>query len=102
TIGAHNLVFAQGSLGSLEAFDAGTPFLSQLHDDLAAILDTVLTTQGDADGLSQTINDHILQRLTAATSQVATPPRLLVVWLDPGTFEITSPTGQSISYDIIE
>jgi hypothetical protein len=99
-ITADNLVLPAGPLGSFSAFDAGTPFLSQLHDDLAAILDSALTEQGDDPGISQRINDHIRERMAAALGQLATPPSLLVVWLDPGSFVITEPAGGGASYDI--
>jgi hypothetical protein len=99
-ITADNLVIPAGPLGSFSAFDAGTPFLSQLHDDLAAILDGELTEQGDAPDLSQRINDHIRERMAAALGQLAAPPSLLVVWLDPGSFVITEPAGGGVSYDI--
>jgi hypothetical protein len=90
-----------GPRGSFLTFNEGkSSFLSQLHDDLAAILDGTLTNQGDDPNLSQRINDHIHQRLTAATAQVASPPRLLAIWLDPGSFENTDPNGDSLSYDI--
>src|SRR5207247_1808958 len=39
---ARGLVPAGGALGSFAAFKAGTPFLTQLHDDLGALLDAGL------------------------------------------------------------
>jgi hypothetical protein len=99
TVEAHDLVLAAGALGNFNALKQGSPFLAQLHDDLSAILDSVLSDRGDDPQLSAQINGEIRDRIAAALAQVAIPG-LLVVWLDPGSFDLTDPGGGTLTYDI--
>jgi hypothetical protein len=81
---ALDLVFAAGPLGSFDVFKTGTAFLTQLHDDLGAVLDAELSQLGDDPAVSATINVQILDRFDPAlgpSGQRAVA--FLVIWLDP-------------------
>jgi hypothetical protein len=78
------LVSASEALGSLAAWQNGTPFLSQLHDDLNAILDAQLTARGDSHTISPTIDNQVVTRVDPAVGAPGERPvGVLVIWLDP-------------------
>ncbi len=54
-----DLVSASLPLGDLAVWQTGTPFLTQLHDDLGALLEATLTALGDAPTISPAINSQI-------------------------------------------
>jgi hypothetical protein len=94
------LVVAAGPLGSFGAFKAGTPFLSQLHDDLGALLDAQLTSVGDAPSVTARLLAQIQARLDPALGQPGQRPTdVLVLWLDPVPLALTGPGGDSVVYD---
>jgi hypothetical protein len=96
---ATDLVFAEGALGDLGAFQAGTPFLTQLHDDLGALLDAGLTERGDDPTIPDTLDAQILDRFTSALGPAAVRPvAVLVIWLDPPTIGLVDPSGQRVIY----
>src|SRR5207248_11594748 len=81
---ARDLVFAAGALGDFGIFQAGTPFLTQLHDDLGALLDAELSRRGDSPVIPGTIDSQILDRFNPALGPVGQRPvAVLVIWLDP-------------------
>lgn len=81
---ALDLVFAAGALGNFDAFETGTPFLTQLHDDLGAVLDAELSLRGDDPAIPTTINNQILDRFNPALGPPGQRPvGVLVIWLDP-------------------
>src|SRR5262249_39500428 len=81
---ARDLVFAAGALGDFDAFRAGTPFLTQLHDDLGALLDAELSRLGDHPAVPGTIDGQILDRFDAGLGPAGQRPvAVLVIWLDP-------------------
>jgi hypothetical protein len=94
------LVAAAGPLGSFGAFKAGTPFLSQLHDDLGALLDAQLTSAGDTPGITTELLSQIQARLAPALGAFGQrPTNVLVLWLDPVPLGLTSPDGGAVVYD---
>jgi FG-GAP-like repeat len=81
---ALNLVFAAGALGDFGIFQTGTPFLTQLHDDLSAVLDAELTRLGDQPSIPTTIDNQILDRFNPALGPIGQRTvAVLVIWLDP-------------------
>ena len=69
-------------LGNLAALQTGTPFLTQSHDDLGAILDAELTALGDDPSISTIIDSQIAARISSACplricpAQIRSPARL--------------------------
>src|SRR5262249_55207833 len=81
---ATDLVFAGGALGDLSVWQRGTPFLTQLHDDLSALLDARLTALGDDPSIPDAIDHQIVARFDPALGPPAVRPVAgLVIWLDP-------------------
>jgi FG-GAP-like repeat len=96
---ALNLVFAAGALGDFGIFQTGTPFLTQLHDDLSAVLDAELTRLGDQPTISTTIDNQILDRFDPALGPVGQRPvAILVIWLDPVSPTVVDAQGSRIVY----
>ena len=57
-----DLVSFSEALGNLVVWQIGTPYLTQLHDDLGALLDAQLTAFGDASTISPAIDSQIVAR----------------------------------------
>jgi hypothetical protein len=97
---ARDLVFAAGALGDFAAFEPGTPFLTQLHDDLGAVLDAELSRRGDSPVAPGTIDDQILDRFDPALGPVGQrPTAFLVIWLDPVSPTLIDSRGSRVVYD---
>lgn len=97
---ASNLVFAARALGDLAVFQTGTPFLTQLHDDLSALLDAELSRRGDSPGISGTINVQIVDRFSPALGPIGQRPvGMLVIWLDPLSPNFVDPQSSRIVYN---
>jgi hypothetical protein len=97
---APNLVLAPGTLGSFSGFTQGTPFLTQLHDDLGALLDATLTASGDDPALTPALLNQIVSRFGPALGPPGQrPTSMLVVWLDPGSVDLEDPNGHQTSYN---
>jgi len=109
TNGSHflvdNLVTA-GTGPNPEAIANGTPFLTQLQNDLSALLDSQLEQQGDAPTITGVLNQEILARFTAALITTSTASMghwtvpIGVIWLDPVSLGVKSPQGQQASYNL--
>jgi hypothetical protein len=90
-----DLVFADTALGDLAVWQAGTPFLTQLHDDLGALLDARLTALGDDPGITGAIDRQILDRFNPALGAPAERPvGVLVLWLDPVPVDLFGSSGR--------
>jgi hypothetical protein len=100
-ISASNLVAAAAGQPNFSTWLQGTPFLSQLHDDLSAILDGSLTSRGDDPAISAQINDHLRDRLVPALAGAGSQ-RVLVLWLDPTGIDLEDSEGGSILYELNE
>ena len=84
---ASELVAPAGNLGDFRAWEVGTPFLTQLHDDLGVLLDAGLTNQGDSDGraITAALNRQIQGRVIPGLSAPGRRPiAVLVGWLRGG------------------
>src|SRR5262249_12761160 len=98
---ASDLVLAAGALGSFDVWHNGTPFLSQLHDDLGAVLDAQLTTLGDASGITAGLLQQIKDRLTPALGAPGQRPTgVLVLVLDPVSATLQNSSGDQIDYNV--
>jgi hypothetical protein len=95
-----DLVLPSGLLGDLSVWQTGTPFLTQLHDDLAALLDAALTTQGDALSISDALDNQILDRFNPALGAPGERPLgVLVIWLDPVVADLEGPANNRVVYN---
>ena len=84
-----------GSLANLAVWQAGTPFLTQLHDDLGALLVDLLTALGDDPSISATIDSQIVARFDPALGAPEERPiGVLVIWLDPVSVDLYASNGQ--------
>ncbi len=91
------LVTAGGAVGDPSVWKAGTPFLSQLHDDLAALLDARLTKLGDSQTISAMIDRKIVDRFDPALG--TRPFAVLVIWLDPVIVDLDGGSRGRASFD---
>jgi hypothetical protein len=100
------VVAPSGTAGDLSGFAQGTPFLTQLDDDLSALLDQALAEKGDDPGITAALNQQIEARFAAlyAAADPATratlPSSLAIIWLDPVSLDVKSPQGQRASYSL--
>jgi FG-GAP-like repeat len=91
-----DLVSASVPLDNLAALPTGTPFLTQLHDDLGAILDAELTVLGDDPSISTIIDSQIAARFAPALGAPdERPTAVLVIWLDPVIADLKGSKGQA-------
>jgi hypothetical protein len=98
---AADLVRKPGGVSDLGVWHAGTPFLTQLHDDLGALLDGGLTQQGDVPAIPVTLNAQILDRFSAGLGPPGQRPTgVLVIWLDPVSCGLQDPQGLRIDYSL--
>jgi hypothetical protein len=89
---AANLVAANGGPGSLSQFVTGTSFLTQMHNDLGALLDQLLRELGDDPTITPAITAQILARILPALDPSGTLG-LLVIWLDPVSINLADSEG---------
>ena len=90
-----------GKLGSLDEFAAGTRFLTQFYNDLATLLDSLLTAAGDQSATTQQIINQIVGRIGAALGPAG--QRLValeVLFLDPVSLQLVDPDGRALKYDL--
>jgi hypothetical protein len=98
---ASDLVTAGGPLGSFDIWNAGTPFLTQLHDDLGAVLDAGLTKLSDAAGVPLAVDEQIVSRFAPGLGPPdQRPTGVLVIWLDPQSFALADPGGKRVVYNL--
>ncbi len=103
SVEVNNLVapVAPVKLSNLNVLPKGTPFLSQLTDDLNALLQSAITANGDDPGITEALNDQIFARfapLFAARGSQA--PSIALIWLDPISLDVESPSGSAVSYSL--
>jgi hypothetical protein len=102
-ITATDLVLQSGSLGDIRALKAGNAFLTQLHDDLDALLNAKQTQQGQGNqaALTPALIDQVLHRLEQAlgtSGHRATTAVALI--LDPVSLSVVDPIGGSVDYNL--
>ena len=98
---ATGLVFPSGMLGNLGVWQTGTPFLSQLHDDLGATLDAQLNQVGDASTITGDMDSQILDTFNPALGPASQRPvGVLIIWLDPVSFSLIDPNRDRATYDL--
>ena len=88
-------------VGNLDVFQQGTKFLTQFHSDLGAILDSRLTSDGDAATISQDLLKQITDRFGPALGDVGKRlASLAIIFLDPVSIGLVDPEGRSFHYDL--
>ncbi|MGE3242498.1 MAG: FG-GAP repeat domain-containing protein, partial [Pirellulales bacterium] len=97
-----NLVRPTGALGDLNELEDGTNFLTQSHNDLGALLDSLLTALGDdpeiTDRLLQQIIAIVLPGLLGPNGEPIVP--LAVIPIDPTSIGLVAPDGASLTHDL--
>jgi hypothetical protein len=94
------LVKPASPLGSFATFAQGTSFLTQLQNDLGALLDSTLTSKGDDPGLTALLIQHIRKVLLPSLGDTASRPApVAVVFLDPVSIDLKSPEGNRTTYN---
>ena len=98
---ATDLVLQSGALGNLNTLKAGNAFLTQLHDDLSALLDAQKTEQGGQAQITPALIDQVLNRLEAGLGAPGHRTTTAVALLfDPVSIGVDDPDGDSIDYDL--
>ena len=98
---ATDLVLAAGALGSLNSLKGGNAFLTQLHDDLSAVLDAQKTAQGGQAEITPALIDQVLNRFDAGLGAPGSRTTSAVVLLfDPVSIGVDDPGGDSVDYDL--
>lgn len=94
-----NLVQPVGSQFSFGQIASGTAFLTQLHDDLGALLDSLLAQLGDDPTITAAITNQIQSRFEAAALG---DPQLtfFILWFDPVSLSLEDPQGARTVYDL--
>lgn len=85
--------------GGLEAFSAGTPFLTQLHNDLGAELDTLLNALGDDPSITPAITNQVLARFLPAYRALEGNVSLFIIWFDPVSIDLVDSGGTRTVYN---
>jgi hypothetical protein len=102
-IKATDLVLQSGALGDVHVLKAGNAFLTQLHDDLDALLNATQTQQGQGSpsALTPALIDQVLHRLEQAlgTSGHRTTTAVALI-LDPVSLSVVDPNGGSVDYNL--
>ncbi len=95
----HDLVPVSGGVGNLSAFSAGTGFLTDFHDELGALLDAQVTSQGDAPGITPALLDQA-QEVFNGTGAGGSGPSFLVLFLDPVALSLVDPQSKRTTFDL--
>ena len=99
-----NLVTPAGTPADPSSIAQGTPFLTQLQGDLGAMLDNLLTQNGDDPTITAALDSQILARFApsfaAGAGGPSSPTSYLIVWFDPVSLDLQSAQGQGVSYSL--
>jgi hypothetical protein len=95
-----HLVRPASHLGSFESFAQGTPFLTQLQNDLAALLAQLVAQHADDATITAALNEAARQLIETPDG----PPgnrlsSFLLIWLDPVGFDMVDPGNQRVTYN---
>ncbi len=81
-------------------FEQGTSFLTQMHNDLGAQLDALLTQLGDDPSISAELNRQILARCFPSWSAAGQSGSFLIIWLDPVSIDLADPGGNRAVFNL--
>ena len=96
-----DLVLPAGQLGDFSVFERGTRYLTQFHNNLAALLDAQLTQFGDESSITENLLSQIVATLGPALGPIGQRlASVLVIFLDPVSPYLIDPEGRSFSYDL--
>jgi hypothetical protein len=92
-----------GAAGGFGSWSSGNPSLTQLHDDLSALLDAALTQQSDAPSVSAALLQQIVDRFLPNPAVADSGQPIVAIWLDPVAIDLqdTGARGShTINYDL--
>lgn len=92
-----------GAAGGFGSWNSGNPSLTQLHDDLSALLDAALTQQRDAPSVSAALLQQIVDRFVPNPAIANSGQPIVAIWLDPVAIDLqdTGARGShTINYDL--
>jgi hypothetical protein len=84
--------------GSFTPWTTGTPFLTQMHDDLGSLLDSSLNQTSDDPNATSTLLQQIVSRVEPTFPGGQGAAGVLFLWLDPPSSRLDNPFG-SVVYD---
>ncbi len=83
------------------SFANGTPFLTQLHNDLGFTLDALLNKNGDNPGITGALNNQVLAKCLPTIQAEGSPPvNYLIIWLDPVSIDLADPGGNRAVFNL--
>jgi hypothetical protein len=97
---AGNLVAPAGEMGDFSSYQTGTTFLTQLHNDLGAELDSMLNLLGDHASITDALNNQIVSRFFPAWNEAGQPVTYLIIWLDPVSIDLADPGGSRAVFNL--
>ncbi len=97
-VAATNLVTPGGVAANLDTIVSGTPFLTQFHDDLGALLDALLNARGDDPAVTAFLNQQIVDRFGPGVDLSALS--VAVIWLDPVSIDLADAQGTRSVYNL--
>jgi hypothetical protein len=98
---ATDLVLESGALGNLEMLKSGNAFLTQLHDDLSALVDAQKMQQGGQANITPALIDQVLNRLEQGLGAPGTRTTTAVALVfDPVSIGVDDPAGGAVNYDL--
>jgi hypothetical protein len=96
TFEADNVVAPVTSGNDLNSLNAGSSFLSQLHDDLGAQLDSQLNQTAGNGTISAALLNQILNKFVPVRGDTS----YLILWFDPVSIDLADPRGDRAVYDL--
>ncbi len=98
TLTLPDLVKPAGPAGGFEAFKAGTPWLTQLHADLSALLDGELGKSGDAPAITAQLLKLVTDKFMPGVA--GRPESFLILVFDPVSIDVVDPKGDRAVVDL--
>jgi hypothetical protein len=93
-----NLVTATAAR-DLDGLTVGTSFMTQMTNDLAAELDSLLKQFGDDPSITDRLNDLIRSRCIPAWDSSGRSISFLVIWLDPVSIGLADPGSNRVVFN---
>ena len=100
TTGSTVLVTATVQPGSLTQLSAGTPFLTQMHDDLGATLDALLSAEGDSATIPASLTAELLNSFVPGWAANGGTTPFLILWLDPVSIALADPNAARTTFSL--
>ena len=78
----------------------GTPFLTQLHDNLGAQLTSLLNATGDSPTIPVALTNEIIERFVPGWLASGGNTPFLILWLDPVSIQLADPTNARTTFNL--